>query len=233
MLNTCAQPVCSATTLTIVPCAKPFMPTYQLVIFDFDGTLADSGSLMIRTLNDLAGQFGLRRVSDDEVQMLRGRSNTEIVRYLGVPLWKLPKIASEMRKRITADIDQIKLFAGVDDMLRTLDCGAVRLAIVSSNSEENVRRVLGAENSARIDVFDCSAAMFGKASKLRSVMRRLGIAPQATLYVGDETRDIEAAHEVSVACGVVTWGYAKPELLASFKPTLTFNDMSEIGSLVA
>ena len=209
------------------------MPTYQLVIFDFDGTLADSGSWMIRTLNDLAGQFGLRRISDAEVQMLRGRSNTEIVRHLGVPPWKLPRIASEMRKRIAADIEQIKLFAGVGDMLRTLDLGDVRLAIVSSNSEENVRRVLGEENSARIDVFDCSAAMFGKAGKLRSVMRRLGVAPHVTLYIGDETRDIEAAHDVSAASGVVTWGYAKPELLASFKPTLTFNEMSELGNLVA
>jgi phosphoglycolate phosphatase len=208
------------------------MPTYQLVIFDFDGTLADSGSWMIRALNDLAEQFGLRRVSDDEVQMLRGRSNTEIVRYLGVPAWKLPRIASEMRKRIAADIDQIKLFAGVDDMLRTLDQGSVRLAIVSSNSEANVRRVLGAQNSARIDMFDCSAAMFGKAGKLRSVMRRLAVAPQLTLYIGDETRDIEAARDVSVASGAVTWGYAKPELLASFNPTLTFNEVSQIGLLV-
>jgi phosphoglycolate phosphatase len=208
------------------------MPTYQLVIFDFDGTLADSGSWMIRTLNDLAGQFGLRRVSDAEVEMLRGRSNTEIVRYLGVPPWKLPRIANEMRKRIAADIEQIKLFAGVGDMLRTLDLGDVQLAIVSSNSEANVRRVLGAENSARIDVCDCSAAMFGKAGKLRAVMRRLAVAPQVTLYIGDETRDIEAARDVSVASGAVTWGYAKPELLASFKPTLTFNEMSEIGRLV-
>jgi phosphoglycolate phosphatase len=73
--------------------------------------------------------------------MLRGRSNTEIVRHLGVPLWKLPRIAAEMRRRIAADIAQIRLFAGVDDMLRALDERDLRLAIVSSNSEENVRRV--------------------------------------------------------------------------------------------
>jgi phosphoglycolate phosphatase len=207
------------------------MPAYQLVVFDFDGTLADSASWMIRTLNEIAGQFGLRRVGDAEVQMLRGRSNMEIVRHLGVPLWQLPRIAAEMRRRIAADIAQIQLFAGVADALRALDENDVRLAIVSSNSEENVRRVLGAANAARIDVFDCSAAMFGKARKLRSVMQRLSIAPQRTLYVGDETRDIEAAREVNAASGAVTWGYAKAEILAAFAPTLTFNAMDEIATL--
>lgn len=207
------------------------MTTYRLIIFDFDGTLADSASWMIRTLNDIAGQFGLRRVSDAEVQMLRGRSNTDIVRHLGVPLWKLPKIAAEMRRRIAADIEQFKLFAGVDAMLRSLDERGVQLAIVSSNSESNVRRVLGEENAVRIDAFDCSAAMFGKAGKLRSVMRRLGMDPRATLYVGDETRDIEAAREIGVASGAVTWGYAKPDILATFKPTLTFEDMDDLARL--
>jgi len=209
------------------------MSTYQLIMFDFDGTLADTGGWMIRTLNDIAGQFGLKRVSESEIEMLRGRSNTEIVRYLGVPVWKLPRIATEMRKRIAQDIAQFKLFAGVDEMLRTLDESCIRLAIVSSNSEENVRRVLGADSAARIDVFDCSAAMFGKARKLRSVMQRLRIAPQMTLYIGDETRDIEAAREVGVASGAVTWGYAKADILASFAPTLTFDAVIEIAQLAA
>jgi phosphoglycolate phosphatase len=205
-----------------------FSGSYRLLIFDFDGTLVDSGAWMIRTLNDIAGQFGLRRVSDEEVQMLRGRSNTDIVRYLGVPVWKLPRIAAEMRKRISGDIEQFRLFGGAADMLRALDERGLLLAIVSSNSEENVRRVLGAATAARIDTFECSAAMFGKASKLRAVMRRLRIDAPNTLYIGDETRDIEAAREVHVASGAVTWGYANAEVLASFTPTLTFHSLQDI-----
>jgi phosphoglycolate phosphatase len=206
--------------------------SYRLIIFDFDGTLADSADWMIRTLNDIAGQFGLRRVERAEVEMLRGRSSAEIIRHLGVPVWKLPMIAAEMRRRVSAEVDRIDVFAGVGEMLRTLDERDKKLAIVSSNSEENVRRVLGAENAARIDAFDCSAAMFGKARKLRAVMRALQMTPQQTLYVGDETRDIEAAREVNAASGAVAWGYAKPEILAHFAPTLTFGAMQEISSLV-
>jgi len=205
---------------------------FRLVIFDFDGTLVDSAGWMIRTLNDIAGQFGLRRVSEEEVRMLRGRSNTDIVRYLGVPLWKLPRIATEMRRRIAADIAQFKLFAGVEDMLRTLDERGLQLAIVSSNSEDNVRRVLGAASAARIDTFECSAAMFGKARKLKAVMQRLRTEASTTLYVGDETRDIEAAREVRVASGAVTWGYANADILATFAPTLTFDSFADIVALV-
>ena len=206
---------------------------YQLIIFDFDGTLADSAHWMIRTFNDIAGQFGLRRSTEEEIDMLRGRSNAEIVRHMGVPLWKIPRIASEMRKRVAADIDQIKLFPGVDEMLRVLQEAGVHLAIVSSNSEANVRRVLGATNASRINTYDCEAAMFGKARKLRAVMRRAGIAPEMTLYVGDETRDIEAAREVHVDAAAVTWGYAKREILAEFAPTLTFNALSDLHALAS
>jgi phosphoglycolate phosphatase len=198
------------------------MPRYQLLIFDFDGTLADSAEWMIRTLNDVAGQFGLRQVSAEEVALLRGRSNAEIVRHLGVPMWKLPGIAAEMRRRIARDLDRIALFPGVEPLLRALDEANLRLAIVSSNSEANVRHILGAANASRIDMFECSASMFGKAHKLRTVMNRLHIAPQATLCIGDETRDIEAAREVQAASGAVLWGYATAEILRKFAPTHTF-----------
>jgi len=186
---------------------------------------------MIRTFNEIAGQFGLRRSTEEEIDMLRGRSNAEIIRHLGVPLWKIPRIASEMRKRVAADIDQIKLFPGVDEVLGVLHARGLHLAIVSSNSEANVRRVLGPTNAAKIATYDCEAAMFGKARKLRAVMRRAGQASAATLYVGDETRDIEAAREVNANSAAVTWGYAKAEALARYNPTLTFNTVTELKLL--
>ena len=63
-------------------------------------------------------------------------------------------------------------------------------------------------------------------------MRRLRTEASKTLYVGDETRDIEAAREVRVASGAVTWGYANAGILATFTPTLTFDAMEDILALV-
>jgi phosphoglycolate phosphatase len=207
------------------------MPAYQLVIFDFDGTLADSADWMIRTFNDMGQQFGLRQVTAREVEMLRGRSNREIIAYLGVPMWKVPSIAAEMRRRVSTQAEQIPLFPGISEMLQALRVGGVRTAIVSSNSEENIRRILGEPNASLIDDYECGASLFGKARKLRAVVARSGVAAQETICIGDETRDIEAAREARIASGAVLWGYARAEVLRSFSPSLTFTTISEIAAL--
>lgn len=208
----------------------PVMARYQLVIFDFDGTLADSADWTMRTFNDVAEQFGLRRISDAELQMLRGRSNREIVQYLGVPMWKVPGIVREMRERISADVERIPLFPGVTDVLRNARNHGVHTAIVSSNSESNVRRILGAENVILIQHFACGAAIFGKARKLRAVMERFRVSAAHTLCVGDETRDIEAAREVGADSGAVLWGYATAAVLRRFEPTHLFASMAELAA---
>jgi len=207
------------------------MPAYRLILFDFDGTLADSADWMIRTFNAMAPQFGLRSVTGAEVEMLRGRSNREIVSYLGVPMWKIPRIAAEMTRRVAAQADSISLFEGTGAMLQTLHAAGIRLAIVSSNAEDNIRRILGADNAALISDYDCGASLFGKSSKLRNVLRRSGIAPREAICIGDETRDIEAAREAGMDSGAVMWGYAKPDVLRTFQPSRTFESMSSLAAL--
>jgi phosphoglycolate phosphatase len=163
--------------------------------------------------------------------MLRGRSNREIVSYLGVPMWKVPRIAAEMTRRVAAQADSISLFEGTGAMLQTLHAAGIRLAIVSSNAEDNIRRILGADNAALISDYDCGASLFGKSSKLRNVLRRSGIAPREAICIGDETRDIEAAREAGMDSGAVLWGYAKPDVLRTFQPSRTFESMSSLAAL--
>ncbi|MDQ4136845.1 MAG: HAD hydrolase-like protein [Pseudomonadota bacterium] len=205
---------------------------YDLVIFDFDGTLADSAEWTLGILNQVAERYGFRQVSEAETAMLRGWDNRAIIRYLGVPAWKLPLIANHMRKLAARDAGQIRLFPGVDALLARLSGAGVRLAIVSSNAEENVRRILGPANSALIAHYACGASIFGKAAKFRQVLRASGIARSRTLCIGDEARDIEAAVAERLACGAVTWGYATPELLRAREPTLLFRSLDEIGAAV-
>ncbi len=204
---------------------------YTLFIFDFDGTLADSADWVMRTFNDLAREHGFRSASEDELRMLRGRSNRDIVKYLGVPAWKLPAIATDARKRFARDIHEIKPFGGVDEMFASLKARGALIAIVTSNSEENVRTILGPENAARVDFYDCGASLFGKARKLRTTMSKANIPPARAICVGDETRDIEAAKEVGAASGAVTWGYATEAILAEHTPTFILRTMQEVVAL--
>lgn len=201
---------------------------YRLVIFDFDGTLADSADWFISMTNEVARRFRFRQISADEVAMLRGRSSREVVAYMRVPAWKMPFIARHTRRLVSENTSEIPLFPESPDLIRRLHAAGVVLALVSSNSEANVRKILGPELAACIDHFACGASMFGKSPKFRKVIRKVGARHGEVLSIGDETRDIEAASRTGIDSGAVTWGYARPEILKAHRPTFLFNTMEEI-----
>ena len=207
------------------------MTSYKMVICDFDGTLADSAPWFMQTLNQLADRHGFRKVSDQEIEMLRGKSNREIIRYLGVRFWQMPAIAREMRKRSAEAANSIRLFDGVPELLNSLKANGLRTAIVSSNGEDTVRRVLG-KTASLVDHYACGASVFGKASKFRSVGRQLRLKPGEILAVGDEGRDVEAAHQAGFASAAVTWGYATEDALRRCSPTFVVNTVAELAALL-
>lgn len=201
---------------------------YRLLIFDFDGTLADSAFWFAQTLNGVAKRYGFRQIDAAEMVELRGRPNREIVRRLNVPAWKTPFIAAHFRKLAAEAAPDLKLFPGVENMLRRLSAGGVKMAVVSSNSEATVRRVLGPELAGMMTDYGCGASVFGKARKFRAVIRRAGVSEADVLCVGDEVRDIEAARKAHLATGAVTWGYATPEILRAQRPSAVFETPGDI-----
>lgn len=204
------------------------MKRYDLVIFDFDGTLADSGAWFRSTINDVAQRYGFRQITDSELDELRGKRTIEIIRYLGVPSWKIPFIARHMRQLVARDAHLIGLFEGVGTLLTWLAERNVAIAIVTSNSEANVRRILGEVNSCRINDYACGASLLGKASKFNAVIKRQGARADRTIAIGDEARDIDAARRAGLAVGAVSWGYATIDLLRAQEPDYLFSSMDEI-----
>ncbi|WP_207460311.1 HAD hydrolase-like protein [Azospirillum sp. SYSU D00513] len=202
----------------------------SLAIFDFDGTLADSFPWFAGVLNQVAELYGFRTVDAEEAEALRGCSSREIVRRLGVPMWRLPWIARHMRARMAQDIADIRLFPGVDGLLRRLSEGGVTIAVVTSNSRENVRTVLGPDNAARVAHLECGASLFGKAAKIRALLRRTGVPAADALCIGDETRDIEAARAAGLRCAAVSWGYATRDALLARGPDLMFDRLEDIAA---
>lgn len=204
------------------------LAAYKLVIFDFDGTLGDTFSWMLDTSDALADKFGYRKIDRSQLDTLRHLSAREMMKIHKLPALKVPAIAAHFQKLMKEDAGRIALFGGVPEMLRAVHAAGVTMAVVSSNSEENIRIVLGPELCELISMFNCGASMFGKASKFRKVLKRLGAAPGETISIGDEVRDLDAAREVGLATGVVCWGYTAPDALRNQKPGVVFETVDAI-----
>ena len=217
------------TDRAIVPAGAPV----RLVIFDFDGTLCDSGDWFLSVIDHLAGIFHFRTIKPDEVEMLRHKSSREVIKYLQIARWKLPFIAWYVRRLVGRNVGQIQLFPGMPDMLEQLRAMGLRIALVTSNSEDNARRILGPDNAGRIEYFACGSSLFGKAPKFRKTLKELGVAANEAVAIGDETRDVDAAREVGMRAGSVLWGYNTEDVLVRMKPDALFREPQDILDYVA
>jgi phosphoglycolate phosphatase len=149
--------------------------------------------------------------------------------HIGLPAWKAPFVAQTLRGLAARDAHAIPLFPGVATLLPRLDAHGATVAIVSSNSEALVRRVLGPA-AAHVRHYDCGASMFGKRRHLRRVLARTGVERAATIYVGDELRDQEAARAEGLDFGAVAWGYTNARTLAAAAPSALFADVDDLAT---
>jgi phosphoglycolate phosphatase len=188
--------------------------TTRLAIFDFDGTLADTFPVFRDVFDTVIDRYALRRPTADEVLWLRTQPTADILRWLGVPMWQLPAIMRFARTRMQARASEITLFPGVAALLSQLAAADTRIAVVSSNAERTIRTVLGPTLIAEVCALRCGVGLFGKASRLRGVMRRARVDAADAVFVGDEERDIAAARDAGVRAIAVTWGYAEASALS-------------------
>jgi phosphoglycolate phosphatase len=208
------------------------MPAYSLAIFDFDGTLADSFPWFCSVLDQTTDKFSLRRIDPAAIEGMRDHSTREVLASLGVPLLKLPAITTYMRGLFTDGLAGIPLFPGAAEALAALHGQGIRLALVSSNAETNVRGVLGGA-AASFDHYACGSGLWGKAGKFRSVLKATHATAATTISIGDEIRDVDAAREVRLAAGSVTFGYNSRKALVGARPDHLFDSYDELVKTVA
>lgn len=186
----------------------------RVVIFDFDGTLANSVEWFFGMVNHLARRYHFRESTPAELETLRGKPPLEILTALGIPKWKLPAIARYTRSLAAQHIDEIKLFDWAGALLQELKASGITIVVVSSNSASNIQWVLG-PHAALIDHYETGASLLGKSLKFKRVLKRLGVRPDEVLSVGDEVRDIDAAHRAGIASIGVAWGASHGDALVA------------------
>jgi phosphoglycolate phosphatase len=212
--------------------ALPGLNPPRTLIFDFDGTIADTLSAIIRNINEHAEEFKIRPLDAKDVEDLRGLSNAEIIKKYKIPLVKIPGLLMRSQKELHHRMHEVALFPGIRELVLELKSRAVGLGILTSNSEENVRKLLRARGLDVFDFIHSESNLLGKNRALLHLLQKHALNRESVLYVGDEVRDIEACQKISVAIIAVTWGFHRRELLGRHHPTYLVDTADEIRTLV-
>lgn len=180
------------------------MNASSVVIFDFDGTLADSFLVALNAFCEVTRREPMPR---EDISRLRGMGVRQLLHELRIPPWKVPFLAWRVRGVMQTQVKRIDLVPGLADVVRKLS-KKHQLFVLSSNSTESIRYVL-----QRFGIADCFAGIYGGAQPLRKhralrkLLRDKHLPASNVWYVGDTTGDIEAAHYVGVNSVAVSWGY--------------------------
>jgi len=200
----------------------------ELFLFDFDGTVADTLDVSHRILNELAEEFRFRPLPIGELETARDMETRQFIRHLGISNWRVPKIARRGLQLLRSRIETVDPVKGMPEVLAELHARGHRIGILTSNSEENVSAFLGRHDLPWFHFVKTSSKLFGKSRKMKSILKTEGISAVRALYVGDETRDIEAAREIGLPVAAVTWGFISTAALSALSPEHLVDTPSEL-----
>jgi phosphoglycolate phosphatase-like HAD superfamily hydrolase len=203
--------------------------TVKVIMFDFDGTLADSLDALVTITNRLALEFGYKPTAPEELAQIRNLSSREIVMQSGISIFKIPFLLKKIKGNLHDEIQYLNPIPGIKEALIQLKYEGNVLGILTSNSEENVRAFLNKQGMEELFSFVYSeTTLFSKHKIIRKFMKQNYLSPEEIVYVGDETRDIESSKKIPIKVIAVSWGFNSREILAKHKPDFLIHKPSEL-----
>lgn len=184
---------------------------FDLIAFDWDGTLFDSTGLIVRCIQAACRDLGLAEPSDERAAYVIGLGLMDALRHAvpELPVERYPELGRRYRHHYMARQHEIVLFEGTREMLGTLKARNHWLAVATGKSRAGLNEALA---SAQLQqYFDSTRTADETASKphpmmLQELMQELGAEPQRTLMIGDTTHDLQLAANAGVACVGVSYG---------------------------
>jgi len=207
-------------------------PAPTALVFDFDGTIADTLSEALRLFNRLAPVYGYKQLPPDDLPKAQNMTTKQFIRAYDIPRMKIPSLIREGRRIFGKRISEIKPIAGMPEVLRALRPEVKTLGIVTSNAKINVEAFLSKEELAFFDFVSTVPKLGGKAKNLRAVMKTFTLEPSEMAYIGDETRDMKAAQKAEVRSVGVTWGFNRREALVKLNPDDIVDDPAQLLELL-
>ncbi|WP_122574811.1 HAD-IIIA family hydrolase [Pseudomonas viridiflava] len=210
------------------------MRHYDLLIFDWDGTLADSIGRIIESMRTAAIGGGLEERDDESIKGIIGLGLPEAIRTL------YPSITAndliDFRQRyadcyMAMDNVPSRLFEGVSESIQAFRDEGYRLAVATGKARRGLDRVLKA--NAWLDFFDITRAADETASKpdplmLHEIMAHCDVAPERSLMIGDSSFDLQMARNAGMDSVAVGYGAQSLDSLRAYEPRLAIEHFSEL-----
>jgi phosphoglycolate phosphatase len=187
------------------------------LIFDFDGTLVDSFDCVIEQFNQLSEHYKFTPINLAHKNELSHLNSKQLMALFHIPFYKMPAILFKARKSLHQHMTSLAPFKDIPETIEQLVKKGFILGIVTSNSEENV--VSWLKHHQLYDYFDfihAGSTYYGKRRALKKAMKLNKI--EHAMYIGDETRDIDAAKYANMFSMAVTWGFNSQETLSRHQP---------------
>lgn len=205
---------------------------YRALVFDFDGTIADTLGETRKIFNAIAPDYGIRTVDEHEVPKLRHLSLKEILKELNIPKRRVLPLITRGTRMMKKNIDRLQLIPGMKEALLELRNHSDNLGILTSNTAVNVEIFL--KNHELWDLFDfvsSTSKLTGKSTHLKAIRKTFSLNHDEMLYVGDELRDVKAAQKASIPHAAVSWGFNSRESLLEAEPTYLFDQPEQLSQI--
>lgn len=207
---------------------------FDLIAFDWDGTLFDSTTLIARCIQAACADVGTVVPSDKDASYVIGLGLAEALQHAAPGLSRelYPALADRYRHHYFARQHEIVLFPGTLEMLAALKARNHWLSVATGKSRRGLDEALRTADLARH--FDATRTADETASKpnpqmLFELMAELDVAPERTLMIGDTTHDLQMAVNAGVACIGVSYGAHEPAAFDSYAPRFVAHSVPELG----
>lgn len=205
----------------------------KVLIFDFDGTIADSRITLVKIANELADEFGYDPVTESDIVRLSNLSSKDVIIQSPIPAYKIPFLLRRVKRQLNEHIAYLQPFEGMEEALSNLKKKGCYLGIITSNLGANVSLFLRKNSLDNYFDFVYSAnTLFGKNKVINKAIDKHHLLKDEVIYIGDETRDIEAAKKSNIKVAAVTWGFNSASVLKKYNPDFILDKPQELLDII-
>jgi phosphoglycolate phosphatase len=154
----------------------------------------------------------------DQVAELKQKRIPELMEMAGLSWRQLPFFIKRMREEFKKHRESVEPIQGIGEVIAHLRQAGYRMGVLTSNTEDNVNHFLDKFEMNHFEFIVAPNSIFGKSGALKDILKRYKLKPKDVIMIGDEMRDIKAAHKCKVDIIAVNWGFNATELLEKGKP---------------